>query len=93
MTLWTRLIAPVGAGLLLAACGATPAISLADKALMPDVVMMQSVKVQEAYRFASGLSRKPGNDPLLLWLQRVGPPQQPRLLPDARKQSGQPDLR
>lgn len=56
MTLWTRLIAPFGAGLLLAACGSNPAVTLADKALMPDVVMAQSVKVQEAYRFAAAHS-------------------------------------
>jgi hypothetical protein len=37
---------------MVAACGAAPALSLADKSLMPDVVLMQSEYTQEAYRFA-----------------------------------------
>lgn len=48
-----RILVPVGVAVLLAACGSNPAVTLADKALMPDVVMAQSVKVQEAYRFAA----------------------------------------
>ena len=48
-----RILAPLGVAVLSAACGATPAISLADIALMPEVVMMQSVHVQEAYRFST----------------------------------------
>lgn len=50
---WNRILAPVGIAVLVAACGATPDTMLADKSLMPEVVMMQDVYVQEAYRFAT----------------------------------------
>lgn len=50
---WNRILAPLGIAVVVAACGATPDASLADTSLMPDVVMMQSVHVQEAYRFAA----------------------------------------
>jgi hypothetical protein len=45
--------AALGTALLLAACGGTPAVTLADKALMPDMVMAQNERTQEAYRFAA----------------------------------------
>jgi hypothetical protein len=49
-----RMLLPIGvAVLLLAGCGsAVPPVTLADKSLMPEKVMMQSERVQEAYRFA-----------------------------------------
>lgn len=53
MTLSTRIFASFGVAVLLAACGATPAVTLADKALMPDVVLAQNERTQEAYRFAA----------------------------------------
>ncbi len=50
MKMWTQIVTILGASVLVAACGAAPA--LADKSLMPDVVLMQSESTQEAYRFA-----------------------------------------
>jgi hypothetical protein len=48
-----RMLLPFGIAVLLAGCGsAVPAVTLADKSLMPEVVMMQRKSVQEAYRFA-----------------------------------------
>lgn len=48
-----RLLLGSSAVMLLAACSAPSAVTLADKSLMPEVVLMQSKKVQEAYRFAA----------------------------------------
>lgn len=53
MKMWTQIASIVGATVLVAACGGAPAVTLADHSLMPEVVMLQSERVQEAYRFAA----------------------------------------
>lgn len=52
MIQWNRILALLGVAVLVAACGATPAITLANADLMPELVLIQDVRVQEAYRFA-----------------------------------------
>lgn len=53
MKMWTQILTILGATVLVGACGAAPAVTLADKSLMPEVVLMQDEHVQEAYRFAA----------------------------------------
>lgn len=52
MLQWNRVLGLMGAAVVVAACGSTPAVTLAEIDLMPESVRMQGQRVQEAYRFA-----------------------------------------
>ena len=75
MKMWTQIVTILGASVLVAACGAAPA--LADKSLMPDVVLMQSESTQEAYRFAvahpDDLTTVPWSLTTMPWVARFVP--------------------